>query len=153
MRWHDIRWDEYAAADDRELAACLVQQMIVSVWNAFFEDDPRTRHLDGDPDGDADEAFARERGDYDVDPVDHQNPPVDPLALSNPQLVNYVKEYAQDYDWHNPCDTDCDIYNITFPEVPGGAVLERRGYQWVNGRGSVNTSDAYPSHYAEAVRW
>ncbi len=165
MRWHPIDWGQYARADDREFAACMVQKMIAEVWSDFFEADPEIRRQEANDDDELDDmTFAVERGDFEMDDVrrDASAYPkdagttiaaVDPMALSNKDLALHIRLSTPGYDWQQNQHLHDDTDNIIIHDIPEGIFLQKRGQQWIKGRGDINTSFAYPPHYAEPVLW
>ncbi len=156
MHWHEIDYVEYDQADDREFLAAVVQAMLETIWAKAFDQDVNLRGLEdhsaeAPPDEHETDGDREDRDDaLNADELDRA--PRDPLSLPNQQLAAFVKRVAPSFQWDQPWETDL-LEEITFPDLPHYARLQRRTSALIEGRGMVNLSFAFPTHYADAVRW
>ncbi len=149
MRWHDIDWFEYGCADDREFVACTVQAMITEIWTRMYDQDNTLRALEEEEEeGDREQ---RERAEAEQDNEADETQVTDPLTLPNRALARFIQHAAPRYAW--TCAGEQDYDEIVFPDLPCDVHYQRRGTQWIKGRGDVNVTFAYPPHYADPVRW
>ncbi len=162
MGWHEIDWAQYALADDREVAACIIQRLITDVWSSFFEEDPSIKRHEQDCDENDDHTTVidqlnmdDEAPGQDTDPNPKDAPPtvLDPMTLNNRDLADFIKTNTPDYDWQDAIGEECDVDDITIQGIPEGCEFENRGQTWIQGKGMVSTAFAYPPHYLEPVLW
>ncbi len=153
MRWHNIDGIEYVMAEDREVVAAVVQAMQEAVWSRIFDADVNLRNLEDHAlEHDACQLDGCDDGPQDDDDPDGDAVRCDPLRLSNSMLANFIKRVSPGYAWLSP--QEGAVYEeVTFPELPHYARVQRRASTLIAGRGMVNMSFPYPSYYAEAVRW
>ncbi len=127
MGWHEIDWTQYALADDREVAACIIQRLITDVWSNFFEEDPSVRRHEHDCEEDDDHTLTIDQlgmddedlgQDADPNPKEAATMVLDPMTLNNRDLANYLKMNTPNYDWQDGTGEECDVDDVTIQGIP-----------------------------------
>ena len=165
---HDIRWENYDAATDREIVATIIQRMQATVWASFFP-----LHEDDWAEGDnptttltppTSQSTSNKQHRDDQDTCQHDNALADidsnvaprlPLTIQAGMTTRHIAEIlmhnGNQYCWNLNDDEYSHSIQLATPTSPydyaPGAHCK------ISGRGRISTGIPHPAHMIEAMVW